>query len=700
MNAFELEQIRKETINKLNLSKSSGQILVILYSYFNIILLNKNELFISSYLKEFIEDYITSLKSFDPFYQELIFTDHILDQSARISGLSQLKNYTEEINTACQKIRHRRDYLISLLQGKSENASASSPGFYFPVLEDTKHLKNNITLGFAETLSITINKDPKAVEDTFMVIPSSELIEQNILEQIKISWQLAKTRAVNYIPKVKSFHKVVLQFNNRTGDYIGDSLGAALVILFLRELLNYYDSAYQITAAGKIAVTGGIAVDGIIKPVSDNIIQKKTAVIFYSDIQAFVVPDGEDIYVQRKLNDLLKEFPARDIKIIEAKNLDDILNRRDLLDIKKRNPVIRTGTFIKKNRVSVSIISLLALLFIYFFVLDFDYNPHSLFSDGKTLYVKNTNGKVLWTKIVPFVLDSPSRGIGRYARLIDIDGDGHNELILANDCDPVTGEPIDNSLVTCYNSNNTIRWKYSFADKVSAEREIINTDYSVFIIDTLTLSGKKSLFLRAANGPSFASAIYRIDLKTGKRLPGTFWTSGHIMGGKIEYVNNNPDFLGVGYDNGYEDFCFFAYDIDTLTEVRRSKKAYLIENFPIAKMNVYIRFPKTDYDDYAKTRTPDYIDFSFYYNPIKKEISFGTYLPNSPDIPEIGYFIEKNFKDINISFGSGFRVRRDTLVAHGILKPPYTDTEEYRNIIKSKILYWTGNKWIHRKDLK
>ena len=105
MNAFDLEQIRKETIDKLNLSRSSGQVLFIFYNYFNIILLNKNELFISSYLKEFIEDYVSSLKSFDPFYQELIFTDHILEQSAKLSGLSQLGNYTEEINAARIKIK-------------------------------------------------------------------------------------------------------------------------------------------------------------------------------------------------------------------------------------------------------------------------------------------------------------------------------------------------------------------------------------------------------------------------------------------------------------------------------------------------------------------------------------------------------------------------------------------------------------------
>jgi hypothetical protein len=700
MNAFDLERIRKETIDKLNLSKSSGQVLFIFYNYFNIILLNKNDLFISSYLKEFIEDYVTSLKSFDPFYQELIFTDHILEQSAKVSRLSQLGNYTEEINTARNKIKHRRDYLISLLQGKAENASAYTTGIYFPVLEDTKHLKNNITLGFAETLSITINKDPKAGEDTFMVIPSSELIEQNILEQIKISWQIAKKRAADYIPKLKCCHKVVLQFDNRTGDYIGDSLGAALAILFLRELLNYYDSAYQITAAGKIAVTGGITFEEKIKPVSDKIIQKKTAVIFYSDIQAFVVPNGEDIYVQEKLNALQKEFPARDIKIIEAKNLDDILYRRDLLDIKKRNLILRSGKIIKRNWVGAAVAILLTLFFSYLFILDFDNNPSSFSSDGTSLYVENAKGKVLWSKIVPIRTGTSSfKEIMRYARILDIDGDGKNEVILAGEYNKANGDPIDNFRVTCYSNVGDIIWKFSFADKVYSKREILNTDYSTYIIDTLTYSGVKNLFLSSSNLSSFSSAVYRIDLRTGKRLPGTFWASGSVQDCVIKYFDNIPYMIGAGYDNGYEDICSFAYKIDTLTKVRPTTDDYLIENFPLAKMKGYIRIPKTDFDIYSKVRTPTYSAGSLLFDNKMQKVEFSTLIPNHNKNFELGYEISSNFKAADIVVGSTFRVQRDTLVAHGILKRPFTDTEEYKDLIKSKILYWKDGKWVHRKDL-
>ncbi|MCZ7615549.1 MAG: hypothetical protein M5T52_18885 [Ignavibacteriaceae bacterium] len=67
---------------------------------------------------------------------------------------------------------------------------------------------------------------------------------------------------------------------------------------------------------------------------------------------------------------------------------------------------------------------------------------------------------------------------------------------------------------------------------------------------------------------------------------------------------------------------------------------------------------------------------------------------------QIGYDVSYNLKDINIVVGSDFRVVRDTLVAHGLLNPPYTDTEEYKELLKSKILYWKNGKWVKKEELE
>jgi hypothetical protein len=61
--------------------------------------------------------------------------------------------------------------------------------------------------------------------------------------------------------------------------------------------------------------------------------------------------------------------------------------------------------------------------------------------------------------------------------------------------------------------------------------------------------------------------------------------------------------------------------------------------------------------------------------------------------------LDYNLKDFDIIVDNQFRVIRDTLVAQGKLKPPYTDTEEYKNLIKSNILYWKSGEWVKRNEL-
>ena len=324
--------------------------------------------------------------------------------------------------------------------------------------------------------------------------------------------------------------------------------------------------------------------------------------------------------------------------------------------------------------------------------MDFDDNPASLATDGTTLFIKNQNGKILRTKLMPFDTRKPitEQYILRYARIVDINSDGQNEIIMTNEINEKNLYPIDRSSINCFDKNNKLIWRFSFADKVYSKREELNTDYGLTILDTLTYLGRKSIFLISSNESSFSSAIYRIDLITGKRLPGTFWSSGHVIEGCLKDINgdNKPEFVGAGYDNGYEDLVFFAYEIDTLTKVRPTTEEYLIEGFPQAEMKAYIRFPKSDFDNYKKVRTPGYSFGSFLVDDKNRKFQLVSEIPFQSANPEVGYEINYNLKDINVVISSSFRVQRDTLVAHGILKFPYTDTEEYKNIIKSNILYW------------
>jgi len=226
--------------------------------------------------------------------------------------------------------------------------------------------------------------------------------------------------------------------------------------------------------------------------------------------------------------------------------------------------------------------------------------------------------------------------------------------------------------------------------------------YTVSLLDTLTFNGTKSLFVVANNSPSFSSAIFRIDLQNGRRLQGTFWSSGHTYNGVIKDINNDgkKDILCMGLDNGYEDAVFFGFEIDTTTRVRPTTDDYLIRGFHSADLITYIRFPKTDYDVYNNFRTPSPVPASFNDITSQKIYQFYTMDLLNNKSSCLWYQIDYNLKDVNIVVDNRFRVMRDSLVVNGKLPLPYTDTPQYIKLQKSKILYWLDGEWVKRKELE
>jgi hypothetical protein len=73
--------------------------------------------------------------------------------------------------------------------------------------------------------------------------------------------------------------------------------------------------------------------------------------------------------------------------------------------------------------------------------------------------------------------------------------------------------------------------------------------------------------------------------------------------------------------------------------------------------------------------------------------------PLNADQPIIGYTLSADFESVDVNVVSMFAVMRDSLVARGYLKHPFTDTKEYRDIIRNNILYWKNGSWLKQTEL-
>jgi hypothetical protein len=169
----------------------------------------------------------------------------------------------------------------------------------------------------------------------------------------------------------------------------------------------------------------------------------------------------------------------------------------------------------------------------------------------------------------------------------------------------------------------------------------------------------------------------------------------------IKDVNNDDtkDILAVGLDNGFEEQVVFAFQIDTLTKVRPSTKDYTIKNFPLAELISYIRIPKTDFAKTKNYRMSGVDRGALVDETFENLYRFIILVTERQEDGSIWIKLDYNLKDFDFVIGDQFRVNRDTLVAQGKLKPPYTDTEEYKKIIKNNILYWENGNWVKREEL-
>ena len=119
---------------------------------------------------------------------------------------------------------------------------------------------------------------------------------------------------------------------------------------------------------------------------------------------------------------------------------------------------------------------LLAILFGYLFVVDFDDNPAFVTSDGELLCIKNKNGKLLWT--LNLIIDKNYKSdvgiIKDFVQIIDINDDQENEILYT----PL-GITNDSSInrfgsIVCMNKYKKKIWEYTFSDTVFSEKNRYN----------------------------------------------------------------------------------------------------------------------------------------------------------------------------------------------------------------------------------
>ncbi|MCW8850207.1 MAG: hypothetical protein OQJ81_09550 [Melioribacteraceae bacterium] len=690
MDIFHLEDHKVKLLAELQHDRSPLDQLRLLNDFFQKVKESNDPNIFEVYSAEFFSNYFNSIRNLSVIGLNPKICTPIISDTKNLLKIIMPSEKAEEINTLFHKITQDSQKIENSLNGIKTEEENNSPSF--PVI--MKNINADYYYGQIEKFSIKIHKDSALRENRFLIIPSSEKIEQRLEEQIRISWDIAITYLKNYYKKPSNFHEVVLIFEHRYANIEGYSLGVAITLGFIQELFRFYNTPLKLSLCTNITFTGGFESDKTLKPIGAQIITNKVDTVFYSANNYFALPDSDLIAAKKHLDKLLQEYPKRDLKIISLKDFEDLFTHRQIIDIQKSKIIERGSKFVKTNKFLVSLLALILFSVLYLIIYSTDNNPDGFQIINQSVHIVNKHGKILWTTKQSF-----DTGLNRNAdppyvhRIYDIDNDGTNEVLMAYEMTELL-DTAKSRKISCYNNFGELIWQYLFCDSISTNSEIFDTkQYYSFILD-IVKEENRDVLLCISKHLYFPSAIYKLDLKTGERLDGTIWSQGHFNRGVVGDFDDDGKielFVG-GINNGLESAFTILVDYDKLKGQTPTIDEYSFKNLPVGNFRKLLLFNKTDVCRYLDLRFNN-VDNTVY------DINSREFLVNTVEGQlknKIGlvYRFNQEFDSVTPQIGDDLQFERDILVKKGLINGPFTNDLEYSKILIDGIQEWDGEKFV------
>ena len=690
MDYFESENKQQELLKLLDRDISPRYVLLEIVRFIDLLLINSNLSLIEPFICELLPNLKILLQKYSPYGFKPEITKELLVSIKKISSIEEFYNYLPSLDLDIERIEFELEELQNMLLGVLGKIDSAEKA-YFPIIEKSNKIDTNY--GFLDSLQVTLVKKKHILQNDFLLHPSAIDTENRIKYQVEKSWKFAQFYLQqNYKIKNQTF-QVIIKFDKPYAIYEGASLGIALTISFLTELFNYFDLREDLFFRGDVISTGEVEVDGAIPQMSDVIIGIKLEAVFYSKYSAFVLPKENEKLAMNLLNQLKNEYPKRELEIIGVKNVSDVINRRNLIELKKKNIIIWGTKKLIKNRAFTIMMIIFAVLFMTYFIFNKETNPNNIEFTKDKILIKNKFNEVLWYKdylMTQKALQTVPSLDSLKSRIIDVDDDGINEVLITQLQDKIE--------LFLFDSKGKEIWKYIHIDSVETKMEKFNGLFPIYgIIDTIHNKGVKELFIYFQHHNYYPSGITRVNLETGEQIGDVLWHPGSICGASILDWNEDgkKEILAGGVSNGLKRAIFFSINIDELEGTFPTVENYSFYYKNIAKFNIYLVFPQTDFS----------LHFFPKYNAVLGR--FTTYLFNQLGVSvhegkanlleaEFGYSVrlDKNLRPIEIVIGDENVVLRDKLIDNGILQLPYTDTPEFHKSIKNGIEYWNGEKFV------
>lgn len=683
----------------IDLKHSRGVILRELNSLLSLLHSKFQPLYNEAIFTEFYPVYLKLLGSFRVFGSPPAYSSSVLRNAKKLYSLPSGAFKDPELAAEIKRISAELKRLKQILSGEPVATKRTDENPLFPVIES-----GEASTGMTYLDSLDVKVNPASGQTVFIVHPTYKEEETILLEQVKDSFSAALAMFPKGKKKIPEAFEVQVLFNSRLGIYSGNSFGALLTILIYFEIQRMILPNLVYTTAPGLAITGAVNASGGITPVGRGNIIRKVRSVFFSDVTNFIIPKEDEPVARTALAKLQMKWPNRLLEITAVNDVTDILNRRDIILITKRPIKERIKATARKHKYSSLVLIPLLVLLGFMYAREFDSNPVAFELEGTTLMVKNKFGNVLWSNVVhPNVPRQMSDiELSTRIRIIDVDGDGENEIISASEF-ASAGMLRFASELFCMDAKKEIIWRFSFRETVSSPKESnIPAEYNPKIIDTVTIDGNLRLLIWANNGPTYPTAMFYLDPRTGIKVSESIWNAGFINQVGLADVDSDQEIEIVicVMDNGQRYQRILAFEKKFAECMIQTRQDYMLYGKPVAKPILDISIPSTDYIQKFTSHTVDYFANRIVTKDAKGKLHFKSRYSINIDSDMYSLVLDTRTHEIDYFIEGGYRAIRDSLVNAGKLPLPYTDTKEYTEILKNGVRYKMDGKWVTYAEYK
>lgn len=524
------------------------------------------------------------------------------------------------------------------------------------------------------------------------------------------SWGRKKAEEKNPVLKNR-FYNTRLHFEINSAGHLGESASMAVSAMWYTFLLEKGDLRGRYTLAGDAAMTGDVNENGVILPVDPDGFERKTEAVFFSWANLFAVPAVQLQEFDRCLKKLKLSYPDRNLTLIGIENLDGIFYDRRLSDYILESRFKHTLKKFKKEKfkvVGIPVIVILLLVIARLMHGPIDRNPVEIEYSGSSMILKNSVGSVVKTiesdpSTVSYQEISFQKGIFPLSQLIDINGDGINDLIYVNRADY---DRNDVPMLKAYSiQNDSLLWEKILTFNYDYPRQSAQFESAIRVneIGVLRNNGTPKLIVNAVSRMYFYSIMFGIDLLTGEV------EKEYIHPGRIDDIiitdfvgDGSDEILFSGVNNAYWNGFFSSMNYDSMNGYASAATIDYTPNIPEkAKEEMYMLFPKTLVANFFK---PVYkynnarrINFDPTNDLVLVIVQEGQQRFINNEIPiQLIFYIDNDFRVNGIGTYDSYDIFVRDLYEKSEI--PFLPNYDYFESLQDSIQYWNGEQFVYTRE--